>query len=211
MSEFPRGTVIGRLTVVSDADPRAVSLRCECGAIVTRPANQLRRAVRRGSSCGCAVCHFKAPALANRTHGMSGNTLAPEYTAWVSMHARCSRRSCSQYKNYGARGIRVCKRWSSFEAFIADVGTRPSPEHSIDRRDSSGNYEPDNCRWATPSEQARNRRNNLLITHNGRTMPLVAWTEESGLSYMAVYQRLRAGWTVSKALTKPVRIHRRAS
>lgn len=83
----------------------------------------------------------------------------PEYTAWAAMIRRCTNPKQDNYRYYGGRGITVCSRWRrSFSAFLADMGRKPSPNHSIDRRENEGNYEPDNCRWATRSEQRRNRR-----------------------------------------------------
>ena len=83
---------------------------------------------------------------------------APEYRAWAALRNRCSNPNHDAYKNYGGRGIKVCERWNDFLAFLEDMGPRPSPKHSIDRINNDGNYEPDNCRWATRSEQCRNMR-----------------------------------------------------
>jgi hypothetical protein len=87
----------------------------------------------------------------------------PEYGVWESMKSRCQNPKCWKFANYGGRGIKVCERWQSFENFYADMRLRPSPHHSIDRIDNDGNYEPGNCRWATQSEQNKNRRKSSLI------------------------------------------------
>jgi hypothetical protein len=105
-----------------------------------------------------------------------------------------------EYKRYGGRGITVCERWKSYEAFLEDMGPRPVGS-SIDRIDVNGNYEPGNCRWATKAEQVRNTRRNHLITLAGVTKPLCDWVAELGLNRNTVSVRLFRGWPVEKALT----------
>ncbi len=121
---------------------------CDCGqAKVVRLAH-----LRHGKivSCGC-VGH--AP---KEKHGLRH---IPEYLIWKAMNERCTRVKCQSFKNYGGRGIKVCDRWRhDFKSFYEDMGPRPSPNHSIDRKDNDGNYEPGNCRWATAVEQRHNRR-----------------------------------------------------
>lgn len=138
------------------------------------------------------------------THGM---TKTPEYEAWRSMKVRCSCPRKANYDRYGGRGISVCHEWeTSFEEFYKSMGLRPSPEHSLDRIDNDGNYTPDNCRWATREEQARNKRRSgsHMITYAGRTMYLAEWAREKGLSYNALHDRLvRYRWPIEKALTRP--------
>ena len=107
------------------------------------------------------------------------------------------------WENYGARGIKVCDRWLDFRNFIDDMGKAPSPKHSIDRIDVNGDYEPNNCRWATPKEQNNNKTNNKLLTYDGKTMNLTQWSERLGIDRMLVGNRLRRGWSVEKALTSP--------
>lgn len=122
-----------------------------------------------------------------------GGSYKPEYGPWRGMFARCRARKGKNAKNYRARGIKVCKRWYDFNKFLADMGPRPSPRHSIDRIDNNGNYEPGNCRWATAKEQARNTSCNMLIDVDGKQMCLSAWAEELGLSRSAIANRLMRG------------------
>lgn len=141
----------------------------------------------------------------SRKHGMR-NT--PEYQAWVSMIARTSNERWRDYHRYGGRGIRVCGRWrESFEAFYVDVGPRPSPEHSLDRIDVDGHYEPGNVRWATRVEQGRNKRNNRLVTSGGETASLAEWAARVGLRPGTIRMRLERGWPVERALGLPAHAH----
>lgn len=122
-------------------------------------------------------------------HGLVGT---PEYSTWKSMIQRCTNPNRVAYKHYGGRGIRVCERWRwSFLNFWRDMGPRPSEAHSLDRIDLSGDYEPGNCRWATPAEQARNRTANRWITFDGRTQIIADWAQELGVSQFTLYARLR--------------------
>jgi AraC-like DNA-binding protein len=124
------------------------------------------------------------------------------------MKRRCLDPKVPGFKDYGGRGIVVCDRWlESFENFHADMGQRPSPQHQLNRIDNDGPYTPENCCWSTVSEQARNRRSNHLITHNGVTLTLAAWAEQAGISLKCLSYRLKAGWSMEQAL-QPADRHR---
>jgi hypothetical protein len=137
--------------------------RCDCGQEHTVRGDVLRQGMT--SSCGCIGAEVRAITAAatgrrNRTHGHStGGTNTPEYQTWASMLRRCYTPSATSFKWYGALGVKVCDRWrTSFEDFLTDMGARPSPTHSIDRINPSGDYEPGNCRWATSQQQNFNKR-----------------------------------------------------
>lgn len=137
-------------------------------------------------------------------HRMSSS---PEWLAWRNMRARCSSPTHPAWDNYGGRGIRVAPEWDAldggFERFVAHVGRRPSDQHELDRIDNDGHYEPGNVRWATVIEQARNRRGNRLLTAHGVTRTQVEWSEATGLSSELIAHRIRAGWSVSDAVSLP--------
>jgi hypothetical protein len=121
------------------------------------------------------------------------------------MKQRCYDPNCSSYSEYGGRGIRVCDEWrDDFTAFIRDMGPRPPHCESIDRRDTNGNYEPGNCRWATRIEQIRNRRNTVFLTFGAETRPMAEWAEIRGIPYKTLRDRINDGWSPEMALTVPV-------
>lgn len=125
-----------------------------------------------------------------------------EYRAWAGMFARCYNRNSGAYKNYGGRGIKVCKRWWEFENFIADVGLAPSPKHTLDRYpNNDGNYEPGNTRWTTWGNQSRNRRSTKMITYNGETMCIADWSAKLGIPRKRIYNRVIYGWKPEKIFT----------
>lgn len=166
MKKYHHKTVVGErfglLVVTSDNGlrnkhfERVLTCKCDCGNETTAIASRLNYGKKR--SCGCLQKNTRQ-GNHTRTHGDAGVNQAPEYTSWCILRSRCSNPNNNRFKYYGGRGIKVCDRWlKSYENFLADMGRKPSPEHSIDRIDVNGNYEPDNCRWATPIQQRANRR-----------------------------------------------------
>ena len=120
------------------------------------------------------------------------------------MKERCCDPKNKRFADYGGRGIKVCDRWlNSFENFLADMGLKPSPEHSIERKNTDGDYEPDNCKWATQIEQANNKRTNHLITANGKTQTVRQWERELGCYKRSVSNRILRGWDEVRAVTEP--------
>lgn len=137
------------------------------------------------------------------THGLS---YTPEYRAWQTMRLRCLVPSNPAYSDYGGRGITVCERWKdSCANFVADMGRKPSGRHELDRIDNNKGYEPGNCRWATRTENDRNRRSNRHLTHEGVTRTLAEWCEIKCLPRDTVQKRLAAGWSIPRSLETPVR------
>lgn len=127
---------------------------------------------------------------------------------WHDMLRRCEDPKDWAWKHYGGRGIKVCKRWHRFSNFLKDMGTRPKGL-TLDRfPNNDGDYKPSNCRWATWSQQHRNRRSNKMITFRGKTMTMWDWAEKVGIDPFTLSSRLRKGWSVEEALAIP---HERSS
>ena len=138
-----------------------------------------------------------------KTHGLHDSL---EYRSWNSMNERCHNPNSTGYERYGGRGIRVCDAWrytNGFAAFIAHVGKRPTPKHTLDRINNNGNYEPGNVRWATRKEQGNNRRTNRLLTHKGLSRTLAEWADAIGLDPSSLHERLASGWSMADALETP--------
>jgi len=140
-------------------------------------------------------------------HARAASGPSPEYKAWASMINRCTCPKRKDYKHYGGRGIGVCRRWADFRSFLGDIGLRPSPQHSLDRINNDGNYEPGNVRWATRSEQHRNMRGNRYIEFNGVRLTITDWSAKTGINCVTLKGRIDdGGWPLEKALTVPVRL-----
>lgn len=175
-------------------DPTLQTCACGCSAPITPDRRGRPRRFVRG--------HHN---LGRVTHGAARRgKQSSEYTTWEGIHSRCTHRGDTGFKNYGARGVKVCKRWQSYELFLEDMGKKPSPAHSIEREDPNGDYEPGNCRWATRTEQARNKRNTVRLTHKGETRPMAEWAELRGIKYHTLKKRLAKGWSVERALNEAV-------
>lgn len=206
-----QGQTFGRLTVLHEGgrtNAGAVKwiCQCECGAHTECSGNALVTGTTR--SCGClgaerarAVCVVR-----NKRHGLSKT---PTYDTWANMRQRCEDPNATAYPKYGARGIRVCEHWQKFENFLADMGERPSPRHSLDRYPNQrGNYEPGNCRWATMREQQNNRSSNHRLTAFGKTLTVQEWVRETGFTHKTILGRLRLGWPIEEALSVKPRLGR---
>lgn len=176
--------------------------RCDCGQSPRVVSGDL--ASGKVVSCGC----HKAESAKSRfsTHGLRRS---PLYGTWANMVNRCTNPNSDDYADYGGRGITICDEWQrNFQAFH-DYVTRLSgygnPGYTLDRADNSLGYQPGNMRWATATEQSRNRRYNHLVTHLGKTQCLSAWAEETGIKADTIRARLRLGWSIDRALSTPTR------
>lgn len=127
------------------------------------------------------------------------------------MLRRCLNPKCKEYKHYGARGITVCQRWMEFEKFLQDMGPTFVEGLTLERKDNDSGYSPENCVWATMSQQHRNYRQNHIIEYRGERFPITVWAEKMKLTDRALRMRIRSGWTVERALTTPLDHYRQAS
>lgn len=203
------GNKYGKLTVIcreANTNEGASTWRCQCecgNTVVVRGAN-LRKGTTK--SCGCLskmVCQKRAK------HNMVGTRL---YNIWGNMKARCCRKTQPSYNYYGGRGIKICDEWkNSFENFLKwALSNGYTDSMTIERIDVNGDYCPENCKWSTPSEQAKNRRSNILINYNGETHCLSEWCEIYGKDYYLVRDRIKKDkWDFSRAMFEPVHIEKR--
>lgn len=194
--EFNGNTVLRQ--VGSDGRRSLWAVRCaHCGREFTLSSSEIQKGRQR--SCGCA--RSKLISEKRSRHGMS-NT--PIWNIWHSMKERCETPTAQAWKNYGGRGIRVCRNWSeSFEQFLADMGSTYRKGLTLDRIDVNGDYCPENCRWVTMKEQARNKRNNVRIdTPKGR-MTVAEASEIFGIGKTTIHYRLAHGVPENMLLTAP--------
>lgn len=187
---FGRLTVLGLGTKTNSGYNRW-RCQCDCGGTTLVGVGDI------GIQKYCSSCKPKG----RPSHGLSH---LPEYHVWRAMKYRCDNPSCEHYKNYGGRGISYTKRWKKFENFMADMGRRPTDNHTLERKDNYGNYNKNNCAWATRVEQARNFRSNVFLEFRGERKCVSEWAQEYGLTHDNISSRLELGWSVEKAITTPV-------
>lgn len=208
------GARFGRLVIVEIVNARYALCLCDCGTAKRVHRSSLTRGKNNARSCGCILreryerLRTELPRLcvaARAARGVPrGVSKAAEYGIWAGMRARCLNPKNTAYARYGGRGIAICERWEVFSNFLADVGPRPSKNHSIDRVDNSKGYYPDNVRWATAKEQMRNRRVNHVIEHGGLILTLAGWAERTGLKATTIIGRLGCGWPPGEAVSTPL-------
>lgn len=201
--QYGRLTVIGLSTRLERRSNgiynRFWNCLCDCGNTVEVCSGNLPSG--HTQSCGC----FKAERIHEGTykHGLIHTS---EYWAWSSMRRRCYDTNDKGYKNYGARGITVCDRWiESFENFISDMGMKPSPKHSVERKNNDSGYSPENCIWGTRAQQNSNRRNTRKLEHDGKNLTLMEWSQITGIKYFTLVRRVNKGWSPSDVIGRPVR------
>lgn len=164
---------------------------CDCGNRKMAHSYCMRSGILR--SCGCRNSN-------KPKHGMHKTS---EYRSWKSAVSRVTNPNDPSFASYGGRGIGICDRWLVFANFIADMGKKPTREHSIDRIDNDAGYSPENCRWATMAEQSLNKRNSKKVTVGGVTKNISQWAKELGCCATAVHRRIERGWTEERAVTTP--------
>lgn len=204
------GQVFGRLTVLGfshvERNLARWICRCECGKELIMRGASLRNG--ESKSCGCLRIDRTVEVLT--THGHTAGRRTPEYAVWSGMIGRCRNEKHISYPRYGGRGIDVCEEWLRFENFIRDMGPRPSDKHSIDRRDNSLGYSKENCFWATPLEQSRNKRSNRRIDTPLGPMLLCEAAEKSGIDVQCLMGRIARGWMVADLFKTPLVTRKKA-
>jgi len=203
---FGRLVVIGR-TKGPNHHNAYWECQCDCGKTVIVTSAHLSHGDTK--SCGCLKIDVMKQQFA--THGESrGGIKTREYRIWIAMRERCYCPTNAAYQDYGGRGITISENWlNSFGNFLSDMGRAPKG-HTIERKDNSKGYSKDNCVWATYKQQNNNRRDNIIITHDDKTMTISQWADDSGVNLAVLRQRLnRLGWSMEKAIKTPVRSYSR--
>lgn len=199
------GDRFGRLVVVGYAPPRAnaydrrVHARCSCKGRITVSVYSLTS----GNTASCGCLKRETTARLSTKHGSAGRgRKTPEYRAWVQLRSRCNNPHVSNYHNYGGRGIKVCRRWATFDNFLADMGSKPTPKHSVERRNNNRGYSPSNCYWGTRADQSRNRRGVKLTVAKARA---VRAAKAAGEHYRSIAKRFKIApatvWPVARSQT----------
>lgn len=172
---------------------------CDCGNIKIITIGNLKNGNTK--SCGCLRKEGNRLIHGHNKVGMGSKI----YMAWSHMKQRCNNPNDKRYKDYGGRGIIICKRWLKFENFLEDMG-ECLLGLSLDRINNNLGYYKENCRWATRKQQNRNTRKNIYLTHNNKTQLLLDWAKEYNINYTTLYNRIYiCNWSIKKALTTPVK------
>ena len=186
------GDRFGRVVVVGPCDRAYYYVcLCDCGEKKSIRKYSLINGTTR--SCGCLRRELFA--VRKTVHGRAprGAAVSPEYAAWKALRQRCKSKP-----RYAGR-VRVCARWDRFDNFLVDMGKRPSTEHSVDRINNDGDYEPSNCRWATREEQASNTSRNVRLRVGDKELTIAQWSRETGVPYETIRSRLKSGKSALEA------------
>ena len=199
------GKKFNKLTVISfhprekdDTRARITRWNCVCDCGKQKVVAGIELTSGGTKSCGCIM--VENIRKANSTHGLSGG---PEYKTWLKMKERCLNKNAINYERYGGRGITVCERWMSFDNFFADMGKKPTPDHSIERKKNDAGYSPENCKWETRKVQCRNRRSSRILNVNGDEKTVAEWAEITGIGRSTIEHRIKIGWPPARAISEP--------
>ena len=198
------GKRFGRLTVIAEGEKSGTSrsarwiCRCDCGNI-TKPIPG--EVLRKGDSKSCGCYKRDLTIQRSATHNLCHSRI---YRIWSLMKDRCYNPNSPKYRRYGAREIGICDEWlNSFEAFyVWAMANGYSEDLTLDRKNNDKGYSPENCRWATPVDQANNRGNQIFHEINGEVKTLSQWARQSGVKYSTIYARHNAGWTGENLIRK---------
>lgn len=198
------GDRFGRLTIIKEMSqknkPRRFLCECECGNQKVVSLSKLRTGNTK--SCGCLQKEVRESFL-TITHGQSNTRI---YNIWAGMKDRCLSSNNPTFKHYGGRGIKICDAWLNFEPFYKWALQNGYHDNlSIERINNNGNYEPNNCEWATQKKQSNNTRRSKFIEFNGQKKTIKEWAEHLDIKYLLLYKRLSRGWSIEKAFYTPSR------
>lgn len=190
------GKRFGRLLVIEKSGRNRYGFiwkcRCDCGNFVhVRTISLTERGTK---SCGCLIS--ESSRKRSTTHGFFGTRT---YKAWSAMLSRCNNPNVDAFKNYGARGIKVCSRWRKFENFLKDMGEVPNGL-TLERKNNDIGYSPSNCEWTTMTNQANNRRSNVRIEIGDQCLTVAQWSSKVNVPRHTIYSRLKAGWSKHDAI-----------
>jgi len=187
--EFGKLKVLEKMRIAG----KGFYLKCECccGKIIKRKASVI--AGGKTKSCGCS-----------RLEGVTKHKLSrsAEYYIWRGIKQRYNNTNSPRYVTYGKKGIKICKKWLNFEKFYEDMGPRPTPTHTIDRKNNNKGYCKSNCKWSTKKERANNRSTNIILEFEGKKQTLKLWAEEVDISYSTIYSRYIAGYLPPELFNK---------
>lgn len=204
------GNKYGRLTVIGKTNKRDATgsvvwkCKCNCGNIIYCNVTVLKNGHTK--SCGCYKLDYNREQgkILFTKHGLKNTRL---YNTWCSMKQRCMDKHCKSYSRYGGRGIKVCDEWLNdfvnFYKWATENGYQDNL--TIDRINVNGNYEPNNCRWATPSEQSNNKRNNHFVIYKGCKMTVKQLSEKYNINYGTILSRINRGWSIDDSVEHPIR------